>query len=158
MDFSLIPAALSSIKAAKDIGGAALALRDWNLLAVEISKMNDQLIKAQDAIFSHNAQLLDIQQRLFESTEKLRRAEETLAERGRYSLVQVGNLTWVYRESISPSLARSDGKTPDPPHYVCQACFDNGRKVVLQYMDGSFGQTLDCSVCKVSIYVGPGFK
>lgn len=153
MDFTLIPAALSSIRAAKEIGSSALALRDWNLVAAEIGKLNEQLITAQESLFSHNAQLLELQQQVFTLTERARKAEDALAERGQYKLVEIGKRTWAYEHTPSSRKTEDVGVA----HYVCQSCFDNGRKVVLQYFDSTVGETMDCPVCKVSIYVGPEF-
>lgn len=155
MDFSLVSAAITSIKTAKDIAGSALAVRDWNLVATEIAKMNDQLLKAQDALFSHNSQLLELQQQLFETTEKLRKAEESIAERGRYSLVDVGGGQWAYRVNVSPVQGGSGEPSASQfPHYVCQPCFDNGRKVVLQLGDAMGYKHLWCPVCKTTVSAG----
>ena len=58
MDASRISAAFGSIKAAKDLATAAIAVRDWNLVATEFAKLYDQVLNAQEALFTHNAQLL----------------------------------------------------------------------------------------------------
>lgn len=114
--------------------------------------MNDQLLKAQDALFSHNAQLLALQQQLFETTEKLRKAEETIAERGRYSLVDVGGGQWAYRVNIVPTRSGAgEPRAAQSAHYVCQPCFDNGRKVILQFGDAMGINQLWCPVCKTSV-------
>jgi len=150
MDFSLISVAASSIGAAKQIGAAALALRDSNMLAAEIGRMNDQLLKAQDSLFAHNTQLLTLQQELIEAREKLRAAEQRVSERASYELTEVSLGKWVYQH-----IPGAPGGTPHRrPHYVCQPCFDNGRKVVLQYIESDMGNVLDCQVCKASLYVG----
>jgi hypothetical protein len=150
----LISGAISSIKAAKDIGAAAVAIRDSSMLAGEVVKMNEQLLRAQDSLFSHNAQLLSLQQELFELRDRLRTAETRIAERGRYQLAEVSVGKWVYLHKPDPDNPVASGATPyGRPHYVCQPCFDNGRKVVLQYVESTIGNSLDCSVCKASLYV-----
>ena len=155
MDFTLISGAISSIKTAKDIGTAALAIRDSNILATEVAKMNEQLLRAQDSLFTHNSQLLSLQQELFELRDKLRVAEARITERGRYQLAEVSVGKWVYLHRPNPIDPVASGATPHGrPHYVCQPCFDNGRKVVLQYIESTMGNSLDCSVCNASLYVG----
>ena len=142
MDFGLISAAAASITAAVDIGRAAAGLRDGTLIAAEVAKINDQLLQAQQALFRHNADLLSLQQEHFEAIQKLRKAEAALAERGNYSLFEVGQGNWAYRGNA----AAEQGGTF---HFLCQPCFDNGRKSVLAYSDRS--GMLDCSVCKAQV-------
>lgn len=148
MDISAITGALAAIKAARDISAAALAVRDWNLMAVEIARMNDQLLQAQQALFTHNAELLGIQQQLFETSDKLRKAEESLAQRASYLLVETGRGQFAYRVNLPPKLggASQPGRA-QALHYVCQSCFDDGRKVVLSYEFAGV-HCLTCHVCK----------
>lgn len=147
MDFSLIAAAVSSIKAAKDIGAAALAARDDSLVSAEVAKMNGLLLDAQQALFDHNTQLLTLQQQLLETAEQLRKAQEALAQRGAYTLVETADGQWAYRVNTAPVLGGPvDPAAPQRLHYVCQPCFDNGRKVVLQF-GSAFGPALQCPVC-----------
>ena len=150
MDFGLISAAAASITAAVDISRAAAGLRDSALIAAEVAKINDQLLQAQQALFRHNADLLSLQQQHFETAQKLRKAEEALAERGRYSLFEVGQGNWAYRVNFAPQ----QGGTSEPgatqtPHYLCQPCFDGGRKSVLAY--STFSGMLECSICKAQV-------
>lgn len=157
MDYSLIPAAIESIRMAKDIGNSILSIRDGNMLSSEVVRMNDQLLKAQEALFSHNTQLLGLQQQLFETSEKLRKAEETIAERGRYTLIETGRGQWAYRVNIPPPVqsGASEPSLPQTPHYVCQSCFDNGRKVVLRLRKAMMGNEfyLACPVCNISVNI-----
>lgn len=152
MDISALSAALSAISTAKAISSSAIAARDDAILKPTIIQMNDQLLKAQEALSLLSAHLLSVQQQLFETSDKLRKAEETIAERGRYTLVESGPGNWVYMVNILPEQSRS-GKPGGAqiPHYVCQPCFDSGRKVVLVLKD--FPETdpyLMCPVCKAS--------
>jgi hypothetical protein len=155
MDFSSISIAVSSLKTAKEIGQAALAFRDFNQTAGAITQINEQLLKAQDGLFAHNSQLMELQQKYFEATEELRKLKEALAERGRYSLFQLSPNVFVYRVNVSPDASGSgDPGATDPMHYLCQPCFDKGVKSVLQ-KQASFGiQTIDCSICGTKFRTG----
>jgi hypothetical protein len=155
MDFSSISVAVSSLKTAKEIGQAALAFRDFNQTAGAITQINEQLLKAQDGLFAHNSQLMELQQKYFEATEELRKLKEALAERGRYSLFQLSQGVIVYRVNVTPQdSGATDPSAAQPMHYLCQPCFDKGIKSVLQ-KQSSFGiQTIDCSVCGTKFRTG----
>ena len=147
MDYSLIAVAATAIKVAKEIGASALSIRDANLVALEITRMNDQLLQAQQALFTHNTDLLGLQQQLFETSDKLRKAEELIAQRGSYALVETGLGQWAYRVNVRPKLGGADQPgAAQSAHYVCQKCFDAGRKVVLKF-GAAFGPNLCCDGC-----------
>jgi hypothetical protein len=149
MDFSTISAAASSISIAKDLLRAVVGIRDFNEIALAVSKLNDQLLNAQDSLFKHQTQLLALQEQHFETTQKLRKAEEALAERGRYSLFALSEGVMVYRVNLTPMDGQvGDPVTTEPLHYVCQPCFDKGIKVVLQRIDHSLSTTHFCSNCR----------
>ena len=159
MDLSLIAAANSALSAAREIGRAAVGIRDFNEISSIVAKLNDQLLKAQDSLFSHNTQLMLLQDEILATREELRKMRETLSERGKYSLVELGKGTFVYRSraDIPPTLGHSGEPNPtEPEHYICQSCFDTkGFKSVLQrkvWMGGSV--TIDCSICKESFPTG----
>ena len=155
MDPSLISAAIGSIRAAKDLATAAVSVRDWNLVATELAKVNEQLLRAQDALFSHNAQLLEMQQELFAAKDELRRAKETLAERGRYALSETSRGAWAYRERPLPVDQNSNAANADSSrvHYVCQPCFDAGKKAILQIGADLGGALLHCPLCKTRLRI-----
>lgn len=147
MDLSLIGAAAGAISAAKDIGKAALGIRDANLIAGEMAKLNDQLLAAQDALFRHNAQLLDLQQQHFDATMELQKLRERAAERARYVLGAVSAGAFAYRYQATDP----DEAAAAPPHWLCQPCFDNGRKVVLSKIEVHRLPIWQCTVCKVGL-------
>lgn len=150
MDISFISAAVTAMTAAKELGKAALNVRNFNEIAPVITNLNDQLLKAQEALFIHNSQLLNLQQEQFETTKKLRELEEALAERGRYSLFEMADRVFVYRVNIPPVSGNvSDPISSNPMHYICQSCFDKGIKSVLQgirYLNKA-PHALKCSIC-----------
>jgi hypothetical protein len=150
MDFSLISAAVTSLRAAKDIGTAAIELRDWNQMVGELTKMNGELLKAQDALFAHNASLLELHGKYADACNELRKMKDALNERSRYALFEIGAGKFAYRLKVggtgeAPFVPGAD----EPMHYLCQPCFDAGRKMVLQlYLDAADGPVAMCPHCK----------
>lgn len=155
MDLAVISAAIGAISVAKELGKAALGVRDFNEMAPVIAQLNDQLLKAQDALFRHNAELLALQQEQFETAKKLREMEETLAQRGRYSLVEVSRGQFAYRVNVAVETSEvgNPGRA-EPLHYVCQPCFDKGIKAVLQRENFYGAIYLDCPICETKVSVG----
>lgn len=149
MDLTLITAAVNAINVSKDLAKAAIGVRDFNEMAPVVAGLNDQLLKAQQALFAHNAQLLALQHEQFETAKELAKAKEALAEKGRYSLVELSRGIFVYRVNVAPVGSHvGDPVRAEPLHYVCQPCFDKGIKVVLQRVESAGGVGHRCSGCK----------
>lgn len=149
MDISLLEGAFVSLNLAKEMGKAALGLRDFNEMAPALGRLNDQLLKAQDALFAHNAQLLALQNEKFETAKQLAELKEALAQKGRYSLVELSLGIFVYRANFTPVDGHvSDPVSAQPIHYLCCACFDKGVKVVLRRVEYAHAVTHCCSGCK----------
>mgnify|MGYP000302322461 FL=1 len=151
MDYSQISAIAAAVAAAKQLGEAALGIRDFNQLSGTVVNLNAQLLKAQEGLLAHNAELLQLQHEHFQACEKLRKLEEAIRDRGRYSLVEVTAGQFAYRAHVVPQDGGTgEPLTTEPAHYVCQSCFDNGRKVVLQ--SGSLAQLAGRSTVRVNTW------
>lgn len=149
MDFGLISIAGTAISTAKDIGKAAMGLRDFSQVAAAMSQINDQLLKAQDSLFAHNAQIMALQQENFEAREELRKLKEALAQRARYSLFELSSGVFVYRMNVTPQLGGpTNPGSPEPTHYVCQPCFDKGIKSILRKCNVFGSICMECTICK----------
>lgn len=145
MDYALISTAFTALSHAKQLGEAMVGVRDFNKVASTVADINGQLLKAQESLFTHNAQLGELQAKYYEACEELRKLKETLAERGRYQLFQLSPGVFVYRASEAPS---------ELQHFLCQPCFDSGKKAVLQ-KNRKYGTiTIDCPLCKQEFRTG----
>lgn len=112
MDWTLVTSTFSSLKAAKEIGEGALALRDFNQASIAIAKINEQLLKAQESLFTHNSQLMELQQQYFEAREELRKLKETKSERERYALFELSTNNLVYRVNLPRKRAGPASQAP----------------------------------------------
>lgn len=157
MDLTTVSALFASLKAAKELGQAALSIHEFNEIAPVISNLNSELLKAQDSLFAHNTELLLLQQEHFKATQELAKIREALAEKARYTLFDLGGGQFVYRADARPAGTHMGNPVgAEPEHYVCQKCFDgpDRRKVVLGFRRGSF--SWHCAVCDSSLYVEVG--
>lgn len=155
LDLSLISTAVRSIGAAKELGQAMLGVRDFNMVASTVTQINEQLLKAQDALFTHNADMSELQQKNIEMLQELRAMKELIAERGRYALFEPTKGYFVYRVKAVESIGH-DGNpvAAQPDHCVCQRCFDSGVKVVLQRTSFYGKVSLSCNACKAEFPTG----
>jgi hypothetical protein len=144
MDISYISATVVALNAAKDIAKAAVGIRDFNALASTVSQLNEQILKAQDSLFSHQSQLIALQEELRETKERLRLAEKVLEDRGRYELVELSRGVFVYRNKVGDGEALAGAL-----HLLCQPCFDAGRKAVLMREETACAICHVCSLCRV---------
>lgn len=157
MDYSLIATASTALGAARDLAKAAVGVRDFTQMATTVSQISDQLLKAQDSLFAHNAQLHALQQENFSLTNRLRELEEKDAERRRYALVEISDRTFVLGLKDREQLAAEnllEGWFAEPHHHICQPCMAKGIKSVLQKHSVWGSVSLDCSVCKEKFSTG----
>lgn len=158
MDLSLISAATAALSAARDIGKAAIGIRDFNQMAATVAQINDQLIKAQDSLFSHQGQLFALQQEVFDLKEALRQKEAALAE----AQTQIAKLNekkleleqyerfrhpggaWAYRLKGTPD---DDAGAPT----YCAGCFERQQLALLQPGTGADRTYLVCGECGAKV-------
>lgn len=155
MDFTSIATAIASLKSAQDLAAATLGVRDFNQSAAAIAKINEQLLAAQQGLLMHNASLLQLQQQHFETAEELRKLKEALAEKNRYVLFDLGGGVFVYRMDFIPKAGGTDEPgLAQPDHYLCQPCWDSGKKSVLQM----WGSSWHCTLCKQAYAAQRGLR
>jgi len=154
LDFSLITSAVAAINGAIDLGKGAMSVRDEAKAMDIVRAMNEKLLDAQQRLFELSAAINALQHENFHATQELREVREALAERGRYSLVEISNGQLTYRINPSPTLCgASDPSSPEPDHYICQKCFDGPgkNKVVLQrrFRTGGRNSYWHCAGCNM---------
>lgn len=140
MDPSLVAAIATALSTAQKLLSGAVKLRDNNLIGQAVADANDQLLKAQQDLFTHNAEMMKLQQEHFEVREQLQRMKAANAERDRYSLQELDKGVFAYGLKAP--------EAGEPLHYLCQPCFDKGTKSVLQDRDNFGAVTLKCPVCQ----------
>ncbi|KGR44456.1 hypothetical protein [Xanthomonas vasicola] len=157
MDFASITTVVSSIKAAQELLSAAVGLRDANQAAAIVSKINEQLLAAQQGLLSHNVMLLQLQQENFETAKQLRELKEAIAKKDSYPLVDIGNGALAYTVDIQAG-GQSDPEIARPQHHLCQICWDrDGLRSVLQPPPRFGGGVYRiCNHCGKELFIGGG--
>ncbi len=136
-----IQAAFSALKAAKELGAAALELHDFNQAAAAISQINTQLLKAQEGLFELQGAMFEAQAENHRLQEEVRQLKAAQDLRAKYEVVPLSPGNFAYRLKDSP---------PDK-HYVCQPCLDaRGQEITLTRGENPIAAlvTYKCSECK----------
>ena len=150
MDISSFTTAASALKAAKDIGAALIELRDFNQVAATTSKLNSELLKAQESLFTAQSKMLELQSEHLEVLNKLREFEKSAQQRARYELIELGQGVFAYRLKGSEHRQEEIAAQGDEPiHHLCQPCLDirHDKSVLRRGNDGWGNIMLDCPVC-----------
>jgi gamma-glutamylcyclotransferase (GGCT)/AIG2-like uncharacterized protein YtfP len=155
VDIASITTTISAIKTAKDLCAALVELRDFNHVAATVTKLNSELLKAHEGLFSLHAKVLELHQEKVEVLDKLRELEQRSEERRRYQLVELRAGSFAYR--LKAPEHRQDDIAVDgdePIHFICQQCMDvRGTRVVLRRIEPTRGFfKLDCTACSNRIY------
>ncbi|MDO4708548.1 MAG: hypothetical protein Q4B94_01800 [Pseudomonadota bacterium] len=115
MDFvSSLNTALSTLVSATTLAKGMMDARDFTENAARLVELYQKLLQAHE-------QLLLSQQEMDRLHTQIHSLTAQLADRGNYQLADLGGGVYVYQAIQAAT-----------PHYLCQPCFDAGRKAVLQ--------------------------
>lgn len=143
--------AVSAANAALDMLKRGVAAHDQKIVETAIAEMTDKLR-------SVSSSALESMQHAIQSTQEVRELDKRIAElesentklraaadeRDLYHLVPLSPNTFAYTLKQLPNGAS--------PHYLCQACFDQGKKMVLQRPGGK--PYFSCSGCQAQVTSG----
>ena len=146
---SEITAALTSLGSLMGIAKTAVEARDDAKAKQAIDDMSERLTAALQGALSLAENASSLRMRLDEVEAELAKLKANVIERGRYQLAKLGTAGdfFAYRLRPATELVEQQDETP---HFVCQSCFEGGRKVVLQ-IDSS---NASCPVCKTQLPIG----
>lgn len=146
-----IGAAIAAFSALKDLAVGLVGERDRQKAAAIEAQFTNKLIEAQ----AHLAQLLgtviDQQGRIGALEQRLRQMEADQAEKQRYMLTKLGTEGQFFAYALRPA-AELHERADELPHFICQPCFETGKKVVIN--DNGDGYVW-CPVCKHGAQVEP---
>jgi hypothetical protein len=140
-------AAISGVTLLRDITGAFIDERDREKLAALKIKLTEQILHLQSELLQVQAAVIE-QNRLVESFQK-RVAELECAQtvKSRYRLAKVGSVGNFIAYRLRP-VSEVPENAGEPEHFVCQPCFDAGKRVVLIGYGGGYWR---CPVCKTGV-------
>lgn len=145
-----ISAAITAFSTLKDLAIGLVGERDRQKAAAIEVEFTNKLIEAQTHVMQLLGTVIEQQGRISALEQRLRDIEAAQAEKERYVLAKLGTGREFFAYRLRPGAELKNGVS-EVEHFVCQPCFDAGKKVVL---DGNGAGYWGCSVCKHGADVG----
>lgn len=142
MDPTSISAALSSLKAARDIAKAMLDLKVGSEVQLKVIELQSLILAAQE-------QAMEAQERMRSLEAEMQRIRNWESESERYELRSLGEGKLAYR-------LRDDKADGEPQHWICPNCFQDQQKSILQREDWDTYSSYRCQRCNNEIHVSNG--
>ena len=146
-----ISSLVSSLAHAKNLGSALLDERDRQKAAAIQIDLTNQIVQAQGQLSQVLGAIIDKDGAIQTLTQRVRELEAQQSEKARYRLAKVGTLGEFFAYELRPA-AELVERSDEPAHFLCQPCFDAGKKSVLR-KDYAL---LICSLCKTKVAVEGG--
>lgn len=147
MDMSAISTAGQSLLGLRQIAATLLDIRDFAKLAGIQTDMQQRILDVQGAMLDMQVTVSSQLQTIDALKEEIAKLKKIAAERENYALHEIRSGAFVYRYK---------GTVDDshPAHYLCQPCYDNGDRGVLEARNHDFlGPLQWCPTCQRSIYL-----
>jgi len=117
----------------------------------QVAALYDVILSAQTSALEANLKQSAMIERIRELEEEVARIKAWGDTARRYELVSPWTGAFVY------ALKKSSGST-EPPHWLCQKCYEDGRKSILQRSEaGPTKWTYDCAQCKTKLLLHGGW-
>lgn len=129
-DMTTIAAALTSFDALKNIAQAMIGLRDAQAFQAKLIEFNSALIEAQTRVFEVNEERSALIERVHDLEKQIADLEAWETEKQRYALKAIAHGSFAY-------VLKSEAQGSEPPHQICAACYQRGKKSILQMMPRS---------------------
>lgn len=138
-----VGAALSALAALKELAAGLVGERDRQKAAAIELEFTNKLMQAHAQFAQLLGTVIDQQRRIHTLEQSLRDMQAAQAEKERYVLAKVGSVGefFAYRPRPDAEFEQGSGEVA---HFVCQPCFETGKKVVLMGNGEGFWR---CPVC-----------
>lgn len=145
MDISLIQGTITGLKVAGDIAKSMLELKSLSDVQGKVIELQGTILAAQSSALSANADQAAMADEIRTLKKEIARVKAWEAQKQRYKLHSPweGSVVYALKQSMSDS---------EPPHWICTSCYENGRKSILNQIQGKEGWYLvTCPVCKSQV-------
>jgi len=127
-DISMISGALGSIKSAGEIIKGIVSIRDASLIEGHVAELKEHLYAARDRLMTVQSDHFDMLEVIRALKEEIMQMKEWDTEKARYNLKEIGTGVYAY-------VVKETERGEEPPHKICAACYANGKKSILQFVD-----------------------
>lgn len=146
-----VNALISSLTSIGTIGKALIDERDSQKLATLKSDLTNKIIEAQSQFMQLHSTVIEQQRSILTLEQRIRELEAAGAEKARYQLTKLGTDGEFFAYALRPESELPEG-TGEVAHFLCQPCFDAGKKVVLAGNGDGYWR---CHICNHGAQVTP---
>ena len=143
----------SLISILSSVGAMARGLVDerdrQKALAIQLD-LSEKLLQAQAKFGEVLGAVIEKDRTIQALRERVGELEASQAEKARYRLAKVGTVGEFFAYQLRPADELTE-RSDEPVHFVCQPCFDAGKKGVLRI--GSY--VASCPICQTSVSIKP---
>ncbi|WP_207588959.1 hypothetical protein [Rhizobium sp. ZX09] len=142
VDLTLVSGIATTLKTAMDIAKTTKEISDMSTVKGKVIEMQDLILTAQSSAMAAQTQLYEILQENAELKRKVSAVDDWKSTASRYSLKDYGGGTFAYE-------LKADATDGEPTHRLCPACFEVGKKSILQHQGttASQQQLFKCIPC-----------
>ena len=146
-----ISAFIASASSIFELGKVILNARDGHISAAIKADFTEKLIAGQAQLAQVLGTIVEQEGRIQTLTKRVRELEAEQSEKARYRLAKIGAVGEQFAYQLRPA-AELVERADEPPHFLCQPCFDAGKKSVLRQSS----TTAYCTLCKATIPTAQG--
>ncbi len=147
MDIASITAAISSLKAAKEIAQALLEMKSLGDVQAKVIDLQTQILSAQSSALDAQSEQFELRQRIAEIERQLSELKSWATERQRYELKAVASERYAY-------VLKAEHRGSEPEYWLCSNCFDRGERSIMQLGPHSqYGKQYQCPRCNHMIAI-----
>lgn len=141
-----IASLVSGLSTALSLVPALVQERDRHKAAAIERDLTDRILQTQAKLAEVLSTIIEKEGTIQALTERLRVLESDQREKARYRLAKVGTLGDFFAYQLR-SAAELPERSDEPEHFLCQPCFDAGKKGVLRLNT----YTAVCPLCKTTV-------
>lgn len=149
VDLTLVSGIATTLKTAMDIAKTTKEISDMSTVKSKVIEMQDLILTAQSSAMAAQTQLYEILQENAELKRKVSAVDDWKSTASRYSLKDYGGGTFAYE-------LRAEAANGEPQHRLCPACFESGKKSILQFQGRTASQQdyFKCLPCEQDYFLG----
>ena len=142
-DMTLISQTFTSLQSASQLAKALIGLRDSAMIDAKVIELRDHLIEAQGSTMQAQTEQSALIQEVRDLKKQITDMENWGKEKQRYQLIEPWAGCFVYA-------LKESSKETEPAHYICEHCYQGGRKSILHnhtHYKPTHVSVLKCSHC-----------
>jgi hypothetical protein len=147
VDMTAIGVVATSLNTAINIAKAMVDVRDAAAFQGKVFELQRAILEAQQSVFAANAERSALIEEIREAKAQIARLEAWEAEKQRYELKALAPGVFAYH--VKEGMAGGE-----PVHDLCAACYQHGKKSILQRRDRAMEQMMICPECKTELKIG----